>query len=146
MCFLCDNQYIPVGGWDNDHQNHDDDRPFSHWHCPCAVNSRPHKRVPTAGWLIIPHLKKHLKDNRRTYYGLISLILSWAKLSPYAMRRFPGRVRIVYRLGRRDHIQGCCKLVYLPFRTKTTYVRRSIRYKAGHCWKCNRCVDCIDLP
>ena len=99
MCFLCDHQYTPIGGWDTDHQNHDDDRPFSHRYCSCAVNSRPHPWVPTAGWLMIPHLKKQLTSNGRTYYGLISLILAWAKLSPYVMRRFPGRVRIVYRLG-----------------------------------------------
>ena len=99
MCFLCNHQYTPIGGWDTDHQNHDDDRPFSHRYCSCAVNSRPHPWVPTAGWLIIPHLKKQFTNNGRTYDGLISLILSWAKLSPYVMRRFPGRVRIVYRLG-----------------------------------------------
>ena len=134
MCFLCNHQYTPIGGWDTDHQNHDDDRPFSHRYCSCAVNSRPHPWVPTAGWLIIPHLKKQFTSNGRTYDGLISLILSWAKLSPYVMRRFPGRVRIVYRLGRRLHIQGCCQPFYLPFRTKTTYVRRSIRRGAGHRW------------
>ena len=115
-------------------KNHDDDRPFSHRYCSCAVNSRPHPWVPSAGWLIIPHLKKQLTSNGLTYYGLISLILAWAKLSPYVMRRFPGRVRIVYRLGRRLHIQGCCQPFYLPFRTKTTYVRRSIRRGAGHRW------------
>ena len=130
MCFLCDNQYTPIGGWEGE-------RPASYRHCTCAVNSRTHKRVPTAGWLIIPHLKKHLKGKTTgtVHYGLIGLILSWSKLSPYTIRRFPGQVRIVYRCGRRFHLQGCCIQVYAPFRKQQHYARRSIRKDAGYRWK-----------
>ena len=105
-------------------------------HCTCAIDAYRHKLVPTVGWLIIPHLKRHLieKTTGIVHYGLIGIILSWAKLPPYTIHRFPGQVRIVYQYGRRFHLQGCCKHVYAPFRTKEDYVRRSIRKNAGYRW------------
>ena len=129
MCFLCVSQYTPIDGWE-------DERPSGYRHCTCVVNSLTHKRVPTVRWLIVPHLKKQLKGktNGTIHNVLIGLILSWSKLPPYTIHRFPGRVRIVYRCGRRFHIQGCCKHVYAPFRTKIHYVRRSIRREAGYRW------------
>ena len=130
MCFLCVLQHTPIGGWK------EPDRPPSHRYCTCALDAHQHRQVRTVGWLIIPHLKKHLigKTTGIVYYGLIGIILSWAKLPPYTIHRFPGRIRIVYRYGRRFHFQGCCIQIYAPFRKHTHYVRRSIRRDAGHRW------------
>ena len=80
MCFLCTNQYTPIGGWK-------EDRPPSHRYCTCAIDAHRHrhKRVPTVGWLVIPHLRRHLTEKTTgiVHYGLIGIILSWAKLPPY---------------------------------------------------------------
>jgi len=63
---------------------------------------------------------------------LLGIILDLSALPPYTIHRVPGRVRIVYRNGRRFHFQGCCIQICAPFRTEPHYVRRSIRRGAGY--------------
>ena len=135
MCFLCDDQHTPIGGWP------DPDRPASYRYCTCPVNTHgyKHRRVSSVGWLIIPHMKRHLTNTStgNVYYGLLGIIIDWCALPPYTIYRAPGSIRIVYRNGRRFHIQGCCVQIHAPFREQQHYVRRSIRRGAGDRWSCN---------
>mgnify|MGYP007008031854 FL=1 len=132
MCYLCNNQHTPIGGWT------EPDRPPSYRYCNCLVNTHgyKHKRVPSVGWLMVPYLKRHFthRNTGTIHYGLLGIILEWCALPPYTIHRVPGRVRIIYRNGRRFHIQGCCIQIYAPFKTQPKYVRRSIRRGAGHRW------------
>ena len=132
MCYLCVDQHTPIGGWT------EPDRPPSYRYCNCLVNTHgyKHRRVPSVGWLMVPYLRRHLTHGSTgtIHYGLLGIILEWCALPPYTIHRVPGRVRIVYRNGRRFHIQGCCIQIYAPFRTQPKYVRRSIRGGARHRW------------
>ena len=135
MCFLCVLQHTPIGGWK------EPDRPPSYRYCDCPLNTHGyrHTRVSSVGWLIVPYLRRHL-THRITgvvHYGLLGIILDWSALPPYTIHRVPGRVRIVYRNGRRFHFQGCCIQIYAPFRKQLHYVRRSIRRGAGDLWSYN---------
>ena len=134
MCFLCTTQHTPIGGWK-------EDRPPSHRYCACPIDTHGHrhKRVFSVGWLMVPYLRRHLTHSITgiVHYGLLGIILDWSELPPYTIHRVPGRVRIVYRYGRRFHFQGCCIQIYAPFREQHHYVRRSIRRGAGDRWSYN---------
>ena len=132
MCYLCVNQHTPIGGWT------EPDRPPSYRYCNCRIGNHGyrHTRVPSVGWLIIPHMKRHLTHSTTStvHYGLLGIILDWCSLPSYTIYRAPGGIRIVYRNGRRFHLQGCCIHIYAPFKRQHRYVRRSIRRGAGHRW------------
>ena len=101
--------------------------------------NRPYRVRSFVGWLIVPYLRRHLthKITGIVHYGLLGIILGWSALPPYTIHRVPGRVRIVYRNGRRFHFQGCCIQICAPFKKQPHYVRRSIRRGAGDLWSYN---------
>ena len=78
MCYLCVNQYTPVGGWT------EPDRPPSYRYCNCLINAHGyrHRRVPSVGWLMVPYLRRHLthRSTGTIHYGLLGIILEWCAL------------------------------------------------------------------
>jgi len=130
MCFMCTAQYTPIGGW------MEPDRPPNYRYCGCRLGTHRyrHTRVSSAGWVLVPYLVRQLthRPTGIVHYGLLGIILDLSALPPYTIHRVPGRVRIVYRNGRRFHFQGCCIQICAPFRTEPHYVRRSIRRGAGY--------------
>ena len=105
MCFLCICQHTPIGGWQ------EPDRPPSYRYCNCPFNVHEyrHRRVYSVGWVIVPYFRRHLthKSTGVIHYGLLRIILDWSALPACPIYRVPGRVRSVYRNGRRFHFQGC---------------------------------------
>ena len=135
MCFLCDDHHTPIGGWPLP------DRPPSYRYCKCRIGDHGYKytRVSSVGWLIVPHMKRHLTHTITgiVHYGLLGIILDWCSLPPYTIYKAPGGIRIVYRNGQRFHVQGCCVQIHAPFQEQHHYVRRSIRRGAGDLWSYN---------
>ena len=135
MCYLCASQHTPIGGWK------EPDRPPDYRHCDCPLNTHGdrHTLISSTGWVIVPYLRRHLTHQSTgiVHYGLLGIILDWSALPPYTIHRVPGRVRIVYRNGRRFHFQGCCIQIYAPFGKQPHYVRRNIRRGAGDLWSYN---------